>query len=167
MDQSKVMQGMRARGYGVVVDQLMFKFGQDKQKVIDYLLNTDLKKIISPLVSYHIKKRGRIVTRICGEPIKMMVKLIQQKQKCMNVIKSLVPLDQIPKLRPAKLNIITPTLGMTKQQVADQWIKTKTARMKVVSQVPPPHQPNSQPVTNQGPPIQTLSPSGPVLNILN
>jgi DNA polymerase elongation subunit (family B) len=131
MDQNKVLNTLRKRGYNVVVDQLMSKFDSNKQKVIDYLLNTDLKKIVSPLVSYHIKKRGRIVTRICGEPIKMMVKLIQQKQKCLDVIKSLVPLSEVPKLRPVKLNIITPNLGMSKQQVADQWIKNKTITMKI------------------------------------
>ena len=150
MDQSRVLNAMRIRGYGIVVDQLLFKFDQNKQNVIDYLLNTDLKKIISPLVSYHIKKRGRIITRICGEPIKMMVKLIQQKQKCMDVIKSLVPISEIAKLRPAKLNIITPTLGMSKQEITDQWIKNKTSQMRIISQQP----------LNQPPP------KGPVLKIL-
>ena len=159
MDQIKVLNAMRAKGYGIVVDQLMLKFNWDKKSVIDYLLMTDLKKIVSPLVSYHIKKRARIVTRICGEPIKMMVKLIQQKQKCMDVINSLVPLSDVPKLRPAKLNIITPTLGMNKQQVADQWIKTRTARMKVVTQ--------TQIKTQIIPSTLPVSPPAPVLNILN
>ena len=137
MDRTKVLNSIRSKGYGVVVDQLITKFEGDKQKIIDYLMNTDLKKVVSPLVSYHIKKRGRIVTRICGEPIKTMVKLIQLKQKCMDVIKSLVPLSEIPKIRPAKLNIITPTLGMNKQQVADQWIRSKTAQIKTAQMKPP------------------------------
>jgi DNA polymerase delta subunit 1 len=129
-DQTKVLTEMRNRGYGIIVDQLMAKFDNDKDIVIKYLLDTELKKIISPLVTYYIKKRGRIVTRVNGEPIKMMVKLIQQKQKCMDVIKSLVPVSEIPKLRPAKLNVITPNLGMTKQEVADEWIKKRTTQMK-------------------------------------
>jgi len=130
-DRSKVLNALHDRGYGVIVNQLLFKFEFDKQKVIDYLLDTDLKKIVSPLVSYHIKKRARIVTRVCGEPIKMMVKLIQQKQKCMDVIKSLVPLDQVAKVRPCKLNIVAPTYGMTNQQIADNWIKNRTANLRV------------------------------------
>ncbi len=130
-DRSKVLKVLHERGYGVIVNQLLFKFEFDKQKVIDYLMGTDLKKIVSPLVSFHIKKRARIVTRVCGEPIKMMVKLIEQKQKCMDVIKSLVPLDQVAKIRPCQLNIVTPTLNMTKQQVTDTWIKQRTAKLRI------------------------------------
>lgn len=135
MDQTKVLNALRDRGYGIVVDQTLAKFDYDKHKAIMFLMKTDLKKIVSPLVTYHIKKRSRIVTRICGEPIKMMVKLIQQKQNCMNVIKSMVPLEQIPKIRPARLNIITPNLGMTQQQIADNWIKQKTQQMKQMSKL--------------------------------
>ena len=61
----------------------------------------------------------------------MMVKLIQQKQKCMDVIKSLVPLDQVAKLRPCQINIVTPTLNMTKQQVADTWIIQRAAKLRL------------------------------------
>lgn len=130
IDQTRVLNEVRKRGYGVVVDQVMLKFDNNKTEVIKYLLNTDLKKIVSPLVTYHIKKRGRVVTRVTGEPIKMMVKLIQQKQKCMDQIKTLVHYSEIPKLRPAKLNIITPTLGMSKQEVADNWIKTRSNQIR-------------------------------------
>ena len=171
MDRTKVLNSIRSKGYGVVVDQLITKFEGDKQKIIDYLMNTDLKKVVSPLVSYHIKKRGRIVTRICGEPIKTMVKLIQLKQKCMDVIKSLVPLSEIPKIRPAKLNIITPTLGMNKQQVADQWIRSKTAQIKTAqiktAQMKPP-QINTEHLKNirlKTAEIKTTQ-NGPKLNIM-
>jgi len=132
-DQDKVLRDMRKKGYSVVVDQLMGKLDQNKGEVIDYLMNTELKKTISPLVSYHIKKRRRIDTRVHGEPIKMMVKLIQQKQKCMDVVKNLVTVDKIPKLRPAKLNIIVPDLGLTKQQVADKWIATRAPKLRLLN----------------------------------
>lgn len=133
IDQNRVLDDLRKQGYAIVVNQLLSKFGNDKTEAINYLLSTDLKKTVNPLVTYHIKKRGRINTRVTGEPIKMMVKLIQQKQKCMNVIKSLVSLEEIPKIRPAKLEIVTPDLGMTKQQVADRWIRSKTTQMKIIT----------------------------------
>lgn len=126
IDQKRVLDGMRKSGYGVVVDQLMTKFDQDKTKVISYLVDTDLKKVINPFITYHIKKRGRIDTRVTGEPIKMMVKLIQQKQKCMDVIKSLVPLNEVAQRRPARLEIVTPNLGISQDQVVNNWIANKT-----------------------------------------
>ena len=126
IDQKRVLDGMRKSGYGVVVDQLMTKFDHDKTKVISYLLNTDLKKVINPFITYHIKKRGRIDTRVTGEPIKMMVKLIQQKQKCMDVIKNMIPLEDVPRKRPAKLEIVTPDLGISKDEVVNNWIASKT-----------------------------------------
>ena len=106
-DRAKVLAGLRNQGYGLVVDQLVVKLNGDKGNIIDYLLNkTKMKTIVSKLVSYHIKKRRRIVTRVNGEPIKMMVKIIQARQKCMEVIKSLVPLSDVPKLKKVKLNIV-------------------------------------------------------------
>ena len=121
-DQTKVFNDLRKMGYGIVVDQVMMKFAGDKSKAIEYLLTTEMKKIINPLITRHIKKRNQIDTRMNGEPIKMMVKLIQQKQRCMDVIKTLVPLSDVPKLRPAKLEIITPTIGMTTQEMAQKWV---------------------------------------------
>jgi len=126
-DRQKVLDGLRQKGYGLVVDQLKLKFNNNKEKSIDYLLGTKLKTIVSRLVSYHIKKRSRIVTRVNGEPIKMMVKIIQAKQKCFDVIKSLVPLDQVPKLKNVRLNIVKPTnSGVSK--IADAWIRSKTKK---------------------------------------
>lgn len=130
IDQNKIFDDMRKQGYSIIVNQALSKFDFDKTAAINYLLTTDLKKIINPLITRHIKKRGQVVTRMNGEPIKMMIKLIQQKQKCMDTIKSLVHVSEIPKIRPAKLKIITPDLGMTKQEVADQWIKNKTGNLK-------------------------------------
>jgi len=144
VDQMKILNELRKKGYGVVVDQLMTKFCYNKEAVIKYLLNTELKKIVNPLVTYHLKKRGRAMTRVDGEPIKMMLKLIQQKQKYVNVIKTLKPVSEIPKLRPAKLNIITPDLGLTKQQVVDKWIKDKTTQIKIHNNS------NKTPVNNSG-----------------
>ena len=76
IDQTRVFEGMRKSGYGVVIDQVMTKFNGNKSQCIEYLLNTDLKKVINPLITYYIKKRGQINTRMNGEPIKMMVKFI-------------------------------------------------------------------------------------------
>lgn len=130
IDQNKVLNIMKQKGYALIVNQAMEKLNNDKGEVIEYLKGTKLEKIIKPLISYHIVKRGRIVTRVCGEPIKMMVKLIQAKQKYLDVIKSFVHISQIPKLRPAKLNIIVPNLNMNKSQVAGNWIKS---RINVIS----------------------------------
>jgi len=129
IDQTKLFNDLRKQGYTVVVEQALAKFNGDKGKAIDFLLTTDLKKVVNPLVTYYIKKRGRISTRMDGEPIKMMIKLIQQKQKCMDVIKTLIPLEEVPLKRPAKLQIVTPTLGMSQQQVADNWIKSKVEQI--------------------------------------
>lgn len=129
-DRQKVLDELVKLGYNLVVDQLLVKFDGDKEKAIDYLLGTDLKAKVKKLVSRHIVKRGRIVTRINGEPIKMMLKLIQQKRKCTDVIKTLVPVSEVPKIRPVKLNIIVPSLGTNKQQLADDWIKKKTSEMR-------------------------------------
>ena len=49
----------------------------------------------------------------------------------MDVINSLIPLSEVPKKRPAKLEIVTPNLGLTKQQVTDQWIKNKTTQIRI------------------------------------
>lgn len=125
IDQTKLFNDLRKQGYTIVANQALAKFDGDKTKAIDFLLTTDMKKIVNPLVTYHIKKRGRISTRMDGEPIKMMIKLIQQKQKCMDVIKTLTRLSEVPIKRPARLQIITPTLGMSQQEIADKWIKTK------------------------------------------
>jgi len=130
IDQNRVLDSLRKQGYTIVINQLLTKFDGNKMDAINYLLNSDLKKVVNPLVTYHIKKRGRINTRVTGEPIKMMVKLIQQKQKFTDVIKTLVPIKEVPNIRPAKLKIVTPDLGMTKQQLADQWIRSKTKYSK-------------------------------------
>jgi DNA polymerase elongation subunit (family B) len=132
-DQTKVINEMIRRGYGLIIDQAMVKFNNDKDRVIKYLMDTDLKKIISPLVSFHIKKRGQVITRVNGEPIKMMVKLIQQKQKCMDSIKSLGSLPEMPKLRTVKQKNNSSDLRITKQGVADKWIKNKTKQMKLTT----------------------------------
>lgn len=160
IDQTKVLDEMRKRGFGLVVDQAMAKFEGNKGDVIAYLLKTDLKKVINPLVTYHIKKRGKIITRVNGEPIKMMVKLIQQKQKCMDAIKIVVPFSEVRnrsrsanKPKKTKLNIVNSDLGMTKQEVADNWIKSKTAQIK--------H--NSNNLDNVG----NKNRKKPILNIVN
>ncbi len=153
-DQGKILNGLRERGYGIIIDQLEKKFDNNKTDMINYLKKTDLKKLVNPLISYHIKKRGCIDTRMNGEPIKMMVKLIQAKKKYTDIIKSLVLISEIPRIRPAKLNIITHTglgsqlgsrlesqlgsrlesqLGSqlgSQQKIRDNWIKNKIRLLK-------------------------------------
>jgi DNA polymerase elongation subunit (family B) len=127
-DQEKVLKELRKMGYTIVVDQVLSKFEGDKKKAIDYLINeTDLKKIVSKLVSYHIKKRGRIVTRINKEPIKMMVKIIQAREKCMKQIRSLVHISEIPKVRPVKLNIVKPGHNLP---MKERWAVQKAATIR-------------------------------------
>ena len=127
-DRSKVLSELRNKGYGIIIDHLM-KLDNNKDKIIKYLLNeTKLKTTVSKLISYHIKKRGRIVTRVNGEPIKMMVKIIQARQKCMDVIKSLVHISEIPKLKQVKLNIIAP------KNSKENWAVRKAKEMKIIQE---------------------------------
>jgi DNA polymerase elongation subunit (family B) len=139
-DRTKVLESLRSKGYGLIVDQVMAKMDYDKEKVIEYLLNTELAKIVKPLVSYHIVKRNRIDTRIHGEPIKMMVKLIRQKQKCMDELKLLKTKKpkENKKKKPPRLNImfdpkIIPANG--NQEMKDKWIHMKTVQLKTLNKI--------------------------------
>ena len=55
----------------------------------------------------------------------MMVKIIQARQKCMDVIKSLVHISEIPKLKQVKLNIIAP------KNSKENWAVRKAKEMKI------------------------------------
>jgi len=151
-DRTKVLESLSSKGYGLIVDQVMAKMDYDKEKVIEYLLKTELVKIVKPLISYHIVKRNRIDTRIHGEPIKMMVKLIRLKQKCMDELKLLGPKKpkEPPKKKGPRLNIIggnkieNKIESKTKssefkpdptQEMKDKWIHMKTVQLKTLSKI--------------------------------
>lgn len=90
-DRMKVIEDLRKTNCKMVVNHLMEKSNGNTEAVIDYLMNSKLKPKVSPLVSKHIKKRRRIVTRVHGKPIDMMVKIIKQKKKCTELIKQYTP----------------------------------------------------------------------------
>lgn len=84
-DQEKVLNELRQKGHSLGVKNLLNKFNNDKGKVIEYYINeTKLNNIVKKLKSYHIVKRRRIVTRVNGEPITMMIKLITLKKVIMD-----------------------------------------------------------------------------------
>ena len=107
IDQLKVLNELRLKGYGVAVDQLMDKCNGDKKQVIDMFLKTDIEKIVKRLVSVNIVKRGQLVSRVTKEPIKLMLKMIEAKKKFTNYIKTLVHKDSVP-IKSPRLNITPP-----------------------------------------------------------
>lgn len=126
-DQDKVLAEIRAKGHGTSVDTLHQKFNGDKAKIIDYFIEeTKLAPVVKKLVSYHIKKRGRLVTRINGEPVKMMVKLIQAKAKWLEEMKNRSS-NNASKVVPAKKKI---KLKITESYNIQNWIQTKTKQMQ-------------------------------------
>jgi len=133
IDQTRLLQDLRDRGYGFVVDQLIEKFAGDKSKIIDYLLNeTDLTKIVKKLYNYHIKRRNgrkrRLTTRINPCPLGTMIELIRAKTLYLNEIKEY----HMTKNKPKKIKLkILP--GKVKQGRIDNWIKKKTLQLKTTN----------------------------------
>jgi DNA polymerase elongation subunit (family B) len=120
MDQCKVFKTLRDRGYGPALDQLMMQNNHDKSIVIDILLDSEIGKIVKQLKSCYISKRGKFISRITKEPIKILLKIILQKMELTNYIKTLVPVAEIPKLTQIKLKIVQDQTQLVSQQ--QQWI---------------------------------------------
>ena len=138
IDRTKVINALKAKGYEIQVVQLLAKFKYDKGMVINHLMGVkEMQKIIKPLVSFHIKKRKRLVTRVSGEPIKMMLKLIKAKQEYLKDIKKLVRVSDIPKLRPARLNVVNPSdLNTNKaKEWANKMVTKLNPRLNIVKPV--------------------------------
>jgi len=135
-DQVKVIEELKRMGYGIQMLQLTYKFEGDFEKVIKFLIEkTKLKNITKKLVSKHIRKYRRIVTRIHGKPIEMMSKLIKQKQECMNEIKTVRRSKNTSNSNNGKikLNIITEEEYNKKYPTPEEWIEENTAKMKMIA----------------------------------
>ena len=127
-DQNKVFNILRTKGYGPALDQLMMQYNQNKTAVIDVLLQSDIGKLVKQLKSCFISKRGKFTSRITKEPIKILLKIIQQKMQLTNYIKTLVPVSEIPKITKIKLNVVQPGFDITTQQVQQKWIETNALK---------------------------------------
>jgi len=151
MDQNKVFKALRDKGYGPALDQLMMQNDHDKSKVIDILLDSDIGKIVKQLKTCFISKRGKFVSRITKEPIKVLLKIILQKMELVNYIKTLVPVAEIPKMTQIKLNIVQSSAPQTHNQLNIPTIQTQTqpSPMRLNIQRPNQTQPPIVQNTNQ------------------
>ncbi len=94
-ERSDEMKKIKVEGYNNLLLKLFAEYNNDKEKVIDYLLEDyTFKKIAKPLYSYHVKRRQgrtrRLSTRIDREPIMMMVRLAYSKAEICKEIRSYV-----------------------------------------------------------------------------
>lgn len=133
-DKNSVITAMKDKGYSVVVDHLMESYKNDTAKVIDHILGTKLKPVINKFVSYYIKKRKRIDTRIHGEPIKMMVKLIQAKNDYLQEIKDFSGFENIQKIfKVDKFDSIKKNSKTQLHQAnINDWIKKKVIKLRII-----------------------------------
>jgi DNA polymerase elongation subunit (family B) len=93
---SDELKKVKVEGYNKLLLQLFQKFENDKDKVIEYLLeDSTFKKIAKPLFSYYVKRRKgrqrRLSTRIDREPIMMMVRLAYSKAEVCKSIRNYKP----------------------------------------------------------------------------
>lgn len=132
-DQNKLFKELRYKGYEPAIDQLMITYNSDKSKIIDVLLESNIKNIVKDLKTKYISKRGKFLTRITDEPIKIMLKIIEKKKELTDYIKTLVPITDIPKLCPAKINIVQPGYNITTQQVQQSWLEQNINKYHTVS----------------------------------
>lgn len=79
-DQDKLLDDLKKTGYEIVVQHLLDKNKQNKDKTIQDLLDTDLSKHVKKLITLHIKKKKQYHYRITREPIKMFLKHLTTKQ---------------------------------------------------------------------------------------
>ena len=92
-ERSDEMKKIKVEGYNNLLLKLFAEYNNDKEKVIEYLLEDyTFKKIAKPLYSYHVKRRQgrtrRLSTRIDREPIMMMVRLAYSKAEVCKEIRS-------------------------------------------------------------------------------
>lgn len=83
-ERNEDMKRIKIEGYNNLLLKLFAEYENDKDKIIEYLLEDyTFKKIAKPLYSYHVKRRKgrgrRLSTRIDREPIMMMVRLAYAK----------------------------------------------------------------------------------------
>ena len=93
---SDELKVVKCEGYNKLLLQLFQKFENDKDKVVEYLLNDDtFKKIAKPLHTYYVKRRKgrqrRLSTRIDREPIMMIVRLAYAKAEVCKSIRNYKP----------------------------------------------------------------------------
>ena len=93
---SEDLKVLKVEGYNKLLLQLFQKYENDKDSVIEYLLNDDsFKKIAKPLHTYYVKRRKgrqrRLSTRIDREPIMMMVRLAYAKAEVCKSIRLYKP----------------------------------------------------------------------------
>ena len=90
------MKAIKVRGFNELLLRLFQQFENDKDKVVQYLLEDDtFKKIAKPLYSYYVKRRKgrqrRLSTRIDREPIMMIVRLAYAKAEVCKSIRHYKP----------------------------------------------------------------------------
>lgn len=84
---------MNEKGYEHLIQPLMEKYENNKEKVVDHLMSLrNMEKIVKPLYNYYVRRRQgrkkRISTRIDKNPVQMMVDLIRLKRCVTDSIKA-------------------------------------------------------------------------------
>lgn len=104
MDRNPEMKKIRLQGYRNKMTKLREQYNTDTE-VIEALREDEvLSKIVTPLYSYHIKRRKgrgrRLSSRVDKEPITMMVRIMRAKEEVMKSIRNYVPKEKIPNPLP-------------------------------------------------------------------
>ncbi len=126
VDRGRVLRDLRKQGYDHIVDELMRKYDNDKEDVIEHLMDPvkigKLLKIVKPLYRFHIKRRQgrkkRVCARVSAEPIGMMLRLIDLKTKALDEIK-------FRNGKPMKL----------KKKVIKKKIKKKSIKLNIIKKI--------------------------------